>query len=191
MPLNRTPLVVLRSASKRLRSDAAVKHSSSAKKADSNQKTPADQELRSLLKDEYLHIQKTIVEMDGRAISIKTWSVSFGLASTVSAFLAKSHWVSLLAAGSVLMFWLVEAFWKQFQYGFYGRSAEIEAMFLGTNPLAEPMQIDTHWYKYWTSGSRARLIRVLLRPHVALPHVVIAGFALALFSAVQLGALRV
>jgi len=145
----------------------------------------------SNLKDEYLHIQKTIVEMDGRAVAIKIWSVSFGLASVVSAFVAKSHWVFLLSAGSICLFWLVEGFWKQFQYGFYGRSEAIERHFSGEKKLTAAFQIDAHWREYWTSRSRRSLSRVLLRPHVALPHVVILVFALTLFLAAHLGNLQV
>lgn len=150
-----------------------------------------ESELQSYLKDEYLHIQKTIVEMDGRAVAIKTWSVSFGLASIVSAFVTKTHWVFLLSAGSICMFWLVEAFWKQFQFGFYGRSEAIEGHFSGKAKLTAALQIDAYWREYWRGPSRGNLLRILIRPHVALPHAVILLFALVLVFAAQLGLLRV
>lgn len=149
-----------------------------------------ESEIQSYLKDEYLHIQKRIVEMDGRAVAIKTWSVSFGLACVVSAFVTKTHWVFLLSAGSICMFWLVEAFWKQFQFGFYGRSEAIERHFSGQAKLTAALQIDAYWREYWRGRSRGDLLKILIRPHVALPHAVILLFALVLFFAVQFGLLR-
>ncbi|MDM0029866.1 hypothetical protein [Variovorax saccharolyticus] len=150
-----------------------------------------EKEKRSLLKDEYLHIQKTIVELDGRAITIKAWSVSFSLASAGAAFAVHRPPVLLLSAFSALMFWVIEARWKQFQYGFYGRSKAIELFFQGLAPGTIPMQIDHHWYSVARTSEQPRLLKVMRKSHVALPHVAIAAGAVLLFILARRGALTI
>ena len=82
------------------------------------------------LQVEYYHLQKTIEDFDARAITIKAWSVSFGLASLVGAFASKSHLVFLLAATGAALFWLLEAFWKSFQLGYFLRVKQLEVTFV-------------------------------------------------------------
>ena len=69
-----------------------------------------DTERRQLLKDEYLHIQKTVVELDGRAITIKAWTVSFSLAALIGAFVAHKAAIFLVSAFSALLFFIIEGF---------------------------------------------------------------------------------
>lgn len=42
--------------------------------------------LNEALQAEYLHIQRAIVDFDARALTIKAWSVSFGLVAIGGAF---------------------------------------------------------------------------------------------------------
>jgi hypothetical protein len=157
------------------------------KDVNDNSSNMSDQERRSLLKDEYLHIQQIIEGFDARVITIKAWSVSTSLAGIGGAFAAHSAPVLLMASISSLLFWSIEAVWKTFQYAHYKRSSEIEKFFAGLEKNLTPMQIGAKWYQYWKEGGTNRLLTILLWPHVALPHVVIFVAGLALYALVILG----
>src|SRR5450755_915315 len=83
--------------------------------------TSASSPIDAALQVEYYHLQKTIEDFDGRALTIKAWSVTFGFASLVGAFASKARLVFVIAAVGALLFWLLEAFWKSFQLGYYER----------------------------------------------------------------------
>lgn len=53
---------------------------------------------RELLKSEYLHIQNVIESFDGRALLIKAWSITFGLAAIGAAYNTESWLILILAA---------------------------------------------------------------------------------------------
>ena len=134
------------------------------------------------LQVEYYHLQKTIEDFDARAITIKAWSVTFGLASLGGAFASKANLVFLLAAAGALLFWLLEAFWKAFQLGYYARVEQIEAHFRGGDEVQFPHQVSSTWQVWWESESWWVLGRTALWVHVALPHAfVVLGGILAYF----------
>lgn len=137
------------------------------------------------LQAEYYHLQKTIEDFDGRALTIKAWSVTFGLASLVSAFASKGQLVFLIASAGALMFWLLEAFWKSFQLGYYERVEQIEAHFRGEQDLASAHQISAVWQAWWNSESWWVLARVGVWPHVALPHAFVWLAGLGCYFAVS------
>jgi hypothetical protein len=140
-----------------------------------------DDQLRSALQAEYLHLQKAVEDMDGRAVTIKAWSISFSLAAVAGAFASKASNVLLLACASAVLFWWLEARWKTFQDAYYGRIDDIEQHFRGETALPAALQIRTSWYRSWNGGSRKRLWEILTWPNFALPHAVIAAVALVLF----------
>jgi len=126
-----------------------------------------------LLKEEYLHLQNIIERFNGRVITIKSWSISFSLTALGSAFVSHSSLVLLIASLSSLLFWIIEGYWKTFQYAYYDRIGKIEKFFeKGTKEIV-PLQIGASWYKRWKSGGLKRLVKILFWPHVALPHVII------------------
>ena len=129
------------------------------------------------LQVEYYHLQKTIEDFDARAIAIKTWSVTFGLASLVGAFTSKANLVFLLAAAGGSLFWLLEAFWKAFQLGYYTRIEQLEQHFRGGDEVEFPNQVSSTWQSWWESESWWVLGRTAIWVHVALPHafIVISG----------------
>ena len=92
-------------------------------------------QLDSALQTEYLHLQKTIEDFDGKAMTIKAWSVTFSFSVIVGAFASHAPAVLLVAAVSSLLFWFLETMWKTFQLGYYERAAQIEAHFRGESPL--------------------------------------------------------
>ena len=146
-----------------------------------------DDQLRSALQAEYLHLQKAVEDMDGRAVTIKAWSISFSLAAVGGAFASKASAVLLLACASAVLFWWLEARWKTFQDAYYGRIDDIEQHFRGELMLPSALQIRASWYRSWNGGSRKRLWEILTWPHVALPHAAVAAIALVLYVLVRLG----
>ncbi len=123
-----------------------------------------------LLVKEYFHIQDTIESFDSKALTIKAWSVTLSMAGVGTAYVEDKHEVLLLASFSGLLFWLIEGLWKTFQYAYYARIYEIEKHFAEeTTGLATP-RISTSWLQSWRRGGRTRLVKVLLWPHVLLPH---------------------
>ncbi|WHZ10527.1 MAG: hypothetical protein OJF60_000966 [Burkholderiaceae bacterium] len=109
----------------------------------------ASQPLDASLQAEYYHLQKTIEDFDGRALTIKAWSVTFGLASLVGAFASKGQPVFLIASLGALMFWLLEAFWKNFQLGYRERVDQIEGHFRGDSQLTSAHQISANSFTIW------------------------------------------
>lgn len=146
-----------------------------------------DSERRQFLKDEYLHIQKTIVDLDARAISIKTWTVSSSLAAIIAAFVSKNEVVFLLSAFSSLLFYVSEVYWKINQQGFYGRSDRIEQCFSGKIKRLDPFQIDRHWVEFEQQKRRSHLWSVMRKQHVHIPHIPILILSVSLFVMVKTG----
>lgn len=140
-----------------------------------------DAEKRLLLKDEYLHIQKVILDFDGRALTIKGWSVTFSLIAIVGAFVSHAPAVLLVASFSACLFWLIEGLWKTFQYAHYDRTGKIERYFAGELKDLIPLQIGASWYKRWKAGGFRRLLRIMSWANVALPHVLIFFAGLLLY----------
>ena len=134
-----------------------------------------------LLKDEYLHLQNVIEGFDGRAITIKAWSISFSLAALAGAFASHSPLVLLLSSLSTLLFWLIEGYWKTFQYAYYDRTGKIEKYFESGSNNIIPLQIGSSWYKRWKASGRKRLTRIMFWPHVALPHVIVFNIGVVLY----------
>lgn len=139
------------------------------------------------LQAEYLHLQKTIEDFDSKALTIKTWSISFSLAVLVGAFASHARPVLLLAAGASLLFWLLETLWKVFQLGYYARVEEIEAYYRGDIELGAANQICAAWMKQWQTTPWSEMRSMALWPHVALPHAAVALAGLLLFGLAQLG----
>lgn len=150
-----------------------------------------DDQLNAALQAEYLQLQKTIEEFDSRALTIKAWSVTFGLAAIAGAFASHSSVPLLVAATSAAIFWALEIQWKLFQTSYYVRSELIEAHFRGETALHHPFQISTSWYTTWKRKRATEPKRIARWPHVALPHVVVLVIGLLLFGLVVSGTVRV
>lgn len=140
-----------------------------------------DDQLNSALQAEYLHIQKTIEDFDSRALTIKAWSVTFGLVAIAGAFASHSSIPFLIAAASAAIFWMLEIQWKLFQTSYYARSNQIEAHFRGEARVEHPFQISRSWYSNWKVKRFSEIPRVARWPHVALPHAVVMALGALLF----------
>jgi hypothetical protein len=157
----------------------------------------ADDKVADYLAQEYLFLQKTVEEFDGRALTIKAWSVTFSAAGLGFAYQQHNKILLLVAAGSALAFWIVEATWKYHQRAFYPRIVDIEQWFAEQSRAgAEPFQIITRWKSEFAAGkadwiyarhagSSWKAYAVPFFLGVMMPHVVIgaAGLLLYVFAA--------
>jgi hypothetical protein len=148
------------------------------------------QQLDAALQAEYLHLQKTIEDFDSRALTIKAWSVSFGLAAIGGAFASHASAVFLIAAAGASLFWYLETTWKVFQMAYYSRSEAIERHFRTNEKLSAPFQIAASWHRSWRRTSPAEVRWVAIWPHVALPHAFVLGLGLLLFVLACVGTIK-
>ena len=134
-----------------------------------------------LLAQEYFRLQEAVEAFDSRALTIKAWSVTFSAAGLGLAYEQKTPVLLLIAAGSALAFWLVEAMWKVSQQSYYQRIRAIEAHFRGDKATV-PLQIAASWHRSFIARGRYRdALRLMAWPHVAMPHVLVAIAGVALW----------
>ncbi|VVP24328.1 hypothetical protein PS862_04020 [Pseudomonas fluorescens] len=140
-----------------------------------------EDQLNAALQAEYLHLQKTIEDFDSRALTIKAWSVTFGLVSIAGAFASHSYIPFLISSMSTAIFWLLETQWKLFQICYSSRSSLIEEHFRGKAKVEHPFQIGSSWSTAWKAIRTQKLKQVPLWPHVALPHAFVMILGILLF----------
>ena len=155
----------------------------------------SDDKTADYLAQEYLFLQKTIEEFDARALTIKAWSVTFSAAGLGLAYQQHNKVLLLVAAGSALAFWIVDAVWKYHQRAFYPRCFMIERWFAAHSqePAAAPFQVNTYWQSEFGRGLLDRIqtreatsvwkaYAIPFFVGVMMPHVVVfvAGVALYL-----------
>ena len=105
-----------------------------------------------LLKTEYLHLQSTIEGGDGKALTIKAWSVPFSFAAFGVAFTSHSVIIFIIAACGSGIFWFLEALWKTFQIAHYERKYEIECYFRNKIKKIKVLQITESSIKEFQKG---------------------------------------
>jgi len=150
-----------------------------------------DIEKRSILKDEYLHIQSAIEAFDGQLISIKIWSLVLNLAAITVAFVFGTPEVFLVASFGAAMFWVTEGHWTQFQHAYYDRAGKLEAFFTGEQKDIQPLQIGASWYEHWQKSGIKRLLRIMSWPHVCMPHIAIIVLGAFLYLLAVTGCITV
>jgi hypothetical protein len=124
----------------------------------------------ALLEREYFHLQTDLESFDAKSLTIKAWSISIaGIIAGASAF-SQSKETLLFAALVSLMFWLINAAWKTFQYANYQRIQTIEAFMRGEQEALKPLQITSSWGESYQQGGLLRLAKFLFWQHVLLPH---------------------
>jgi hypothetical protein len=143
------------------------------------------------LRDEYLQLQRTIEEFDGRALTIKAWSVTFSMMALVGAFAAHAAPALLIAVFGSCLFWWIECMWKTSQYAFYKRINVLEDFFAGKGERPAPFQIGRSWYERWSRLGVRRMFRILIWPRVALPHAAVAGLGIVLYGLALTDAIKV
>ena len=137
-----------------------------------------------LLRDEYLKLTDIVESFDQRALQIKGWSVTLSLAGMLAAFTQAGAQGSrpviiVLAITSAMCFWVMEYFWKTYQWTMGERVAAIEEALRSDDPAIAPFQIQA---QFKTSIGRVMLQRLphVFSPSLFLPHliIVVLGFVL-------------
>jgi hypothetical protein len=129
------------------------------------------------LKDEYLLLQKTYEDFDLRALTIKGWSGTIGIAAIGGGFY-QSRFLWLFASGAALAFWLLEALWKTFQYCYGERIQELEEVFRTGRADVSPFQVYGAWLISWR---RSQIHQQFFNGLIAVPHAVTFVVGLVLF----------
>ena len=139
----------------------------------------------SCLKDEYFLLQNFYESFDQRLLTIKGWSATIGLAAIGVGFY-QSHYLWLFAAGASLVFWLLEAMWKSYQYMHAYRISELEEAFRTERfDSIKPLQIYSSWFEaYRKYGLRVLSNFSLLG--VSFPHAItfVIGAMLFIFQSI-------
>lgn len=143
------------------------------------------------LQAEYFHLQKTVEDFDGKALTIKAWSITFSMAVLVGAFTSHASPVLLIASAASLLFWVLEAVWKSFQLGYYHRIEAIELHFRSPTHELPPLQVNEAWMARWRNTHWSEVWRMAWWPHIALPHAAAAVGGVTLYALAISGAIRV
>ncbi len=150
----------------------------------------AEQHLEAL-QAEYFHLQKTVEDFDGKALTIKAWSITFSMAVLVGAFTSHASAVLPIASVASLLFWILEAVWKSFQLGYYHRIEAIELHFRSATHELPPLQVNAAWMERWRNTPWSEICRMAWWPHIALPHAVAVAGGIALYALAASGAMQV
>ena len=143
-----------------------------------------DGDLRELLSREYIRLQQTVEDFDSKALTIKAWSVTFSAAAIIAAYVERVPVALIVASGSAVVFWMIEAIWKVHQQAFYQRLKDIERYFAEPTRTIVPFQISEGWNRSWNHRGRSNYaLTVMWWSSVFLPHAVVAVASLALYFA--------
>ena len=125
----------------------------------------------SLLKDEYSMLQQFYEDFDKRILGIKGWSATIGIAAIGGGFY-QTRLLWLFAAAAALVFWLLEAIWKGFQYCYSPRIEKLEQAFREDKfEDIAPLQISSAWYSAFQNNG-FQIIKTFKMGIVSFPHVV-------------------
>jgi hypothetical protein len=161
-----------------------------------------DDQLRSLLKDEYQILQGQYEDYDRRSLTIKGW-ISFASVAAIALGFGSDKTgargeIWLIVAIVALSIWYLEGRWKLFQYAFRDRIRTIEAIFRGDADLIDkntrPFQIYHAWFKSYADQPifpyerefrprpfLRRLAEAMLQDFVFLPYLPIIVICLYLY----------
>jgi len=141
-----------------------------------------------LLKDEYIALQSLVDSFDAKSLTIKAWSVTVSMSGIGAAFVSHSPVLLLLSSLSAIVFWIIESYWKSFQYPYYDRIEKIEAFFSGESSTITPFQISRTWETTYTYKT---VLKVSLWSNVMMPHIIVflAGVTLLILNRLSLMAL--
>ena len=173
---------------------------------------PAASERSEYLHDdlmaEYYRIADIVAAFDARLLTMKSWGVTFALATLALGFQQDHYGLFLVAATGGLAFWLIEGSVELHQMRYYPRMGDIEAIAhelygeqTARGRVSAPL-IDWSWYTSWprVRGGKSKgdprvpepwpdvnqhpgaNRRILMYPHVALPHAIAVALGLVLFG---------
>ncbi|MFC8681939.1 hypothetical protein ACFT30_10485 [Microbacterium ureisolvens] len=173
----------------------------------SRQQSGGMDRLHDDLQSEYFRIVGIIEGFDQRLLTIKSWGVTFALATLGFGFQQGHYGLFLVAAAAALAFWLIEGSVKLHQMRYYPRMGDIEVISYElwrentpSGPASSPL-IDWSFFTAWPrlrggkskgdprrprpwkeiNDQPGRNRWVLFYPHVALPHAIVVVLGLVLF----------
>jgi hypothetical protein len=133
------------------------------------------------LKDEYIMLQTLYEDMDGKGLTIKNWAVTVALAIIGTSILRDQKNLLWLAAGTSLVFWYLEAYWRGLSHFFAVRIQDIEtAIQDGTWEKELPLQVYSTWSKEYDK-THDQTFTYMFKRASFLPHAVIPIFITALY----------
>ncbi len=133
---------------------------------------------KQLLEKEYFHIQNVVEQFDSKSLTVKAWSVTLSAAIVGSSVFKGDLELLICAAIASLLFWLIDAYWKTFQFAYYKRIGQIEDYFSGKIDNISTPQIGTVWGEAYNEGGKKKLFEIMFWPHVLVPHGVMCfGFS--------------
>jgi hypothetical protein len=126
----------------------------------------------NLLKEEYFFLQQAYEDFDRRALLIKGWAVTLALGGIAIAFQEKSLQILILSGLVALLFWVLEAMWKLFQYCNSPRIQEIESYFRGEIDSLVPLQAYSTWFETFqnTESWSHEIVRNMFLGPVVIPY---------------------
>jgi hypothetical protein len=134
-----------------------------------------------LLKDEYIMLQRMYGDMDSKGLTIKNWAITVALAIIGTSILRDQKLLLLVAAGTCLVFWYTEAYWRGLSHFVAKRIQEIEvAIQKGAWENELPLQLYSSWSKEY-ERVHDQTLRHLFRRTTLLPHAVIFIFILVIY----------
>jgi hypothetical protein len=171
-------------------------------------------DLHDDLMTEYYRLADIVAAFDQRLLTVKSWGVTFALATLGLGFQQDHYGLFLVAAAGALSFWLIEASIKLHQMRYYPRMGDIEVIAFEQFGLSTPAGtvssplIDWSWFtsrprvlggdakgdpqtpKRWPDINEdpGKARRMPLYPHVALPHAIVVVLGTVLFVLGLLGA---
>lgn len=135
----------------------------------------------SQFKEEYLQLHTVVDSFDTKTLTIKAWSVTVGMSGIGGAFISHTPVLLLLASFSAFVFWLLEYYWKSFQYPHFIRVDDIEDYISGNRDSLEPMQIGKSWESNYRLGGAKRFFTIFKWSNVMIPHIYVLLCGVGLF----------
>ena len=133
------------------------------------------------LKDEYIMLQTLYEDMDSKGLTIKNWAITVALAIIGTSILRDQKNLLWLAAGTSLVFWYLEAYWRGLSHFFAVRIQDIEtAIQDGTWEKELPLQVYSTWSKEYEK-THDQTFRYMFKRASFLPHAVIPIFIAVLY----------
>lgn len=118
----------------------------------------------SMIKDEYVCLQKVVDSFDTKSLTIKTWCVTSSMAGIGAAFISHTPFLLLLASGSAVLFLIMEFYLKSFQLNHFARIQQIESFFSGEIQEIIPLQTTRSWRKEY-ADKRFHDLKKIFRMH--------------------------
>ncbi len=127
----------------------------------------------SLLKDEYLFLQKYYENVDKKCLDIKGWNITLSAALIAAGFQFSAKILFAIIVMSSFVFWYMEAYYRQLTFFTKNRIQEIEMAFRNDGYKSEaPLQIYSSWDNLFKKKGEQTL-KYFSKRHVILPHLFI------------------